>query len=124
MGHRLHSATKYEVKYETNGRFNWASGHINPIIECLADGDFWSNEPDYCGAADTLEANRNKLLTNIERIINPDPEWENQEVLDELLEDMENDSDCEFDRQYLYTELKILIEQSDPKCIYVHFAWF
>ena len=38
MGKRLHSAIKYEVKYETNGRFNWGGDHVNPIIECLAEG--------------------------------------------------------------------------------------
>ena len=124
MGHRLHSATKYEVKYDCNGRFNWGGEHINPIIECLAEGDSWFNNCECIECSDTCEAARDTLLTNVERIINPDPEWVYQEELDELIEKMENDKTCEFDRQYLYTELKMLIEQSDPTCSYVHFAWF
>lgn len=124
MGKRLHSAIKYEVKYNTNGCFNWGGDHVNPIIECLAEGDFWCNDYDYMGGADTLEASREALLANVDKIINPDPEWENQEELNELLEEMENDNDCSIDRQYLYDELKEMVEQSDPNCIYVHFAWF
>jgi hypothetical protein len=124
MGHRLHTATKYEVKYAVNGRFNWASGHINPIIICLAEGDFWASDLDCYEAADTIEANRHNLLNNLDKIINPNPEWEYQEELDELIGYMENDKECNVDRQYLYDELKVLIEQSDPNCTNVHFAWF
>lgn len=124
MGHRLHSATKYEVKYDCNGRFNWASEHINPIIECLAEGDSWFSNCECIECSDTCEAAREVLLANVERIINPDPEWANQEELNELLNEMESDRDCDIDAYYLYTELKHLIEQSDPTCSYVHFAWF
>lgn len=124
MGKRLHSAIKYEVKYETNGRFNWGGDHVNPIIECLAEGDFWCDDYEYMGGANTLEANRENLLANVERIINPDPEWVNQEELNDLLKEMENDKEWGMDTHYLYTELKMLIEQSDPNCAYVHFAWF
>lgn len=123
MGHRLHSATKYEVVYGTNGRFNWSSEHINPIIECLAEGDCWFSD-EYIGSADTCEGARDKLLANVERIINPNDGWSRQDELNELLDEMENDSECEVDRKYLYTELKELIEQSDAQRNYVHFAWF
>lgn len=123
MGHRLHSATKYEVVYGTNGRFNWSSEHINPIIECLAEGDCWFSD-EYIGSADTCEGARDKLLANVERIINPNPEWEHQEELNDLLNEMESDRECYVDAHYLYSQLKILIEQSDPTCDYVHFAWF
>ena len=124
MGFRLHSAKKYEVEYGSNGRFNYASNHINPIIECLSDGDFWCDDSDCVDYSKTLEANRENLLNNVEYIINPNPDWENQEVLDELIEEMENDEDCDIDRQYLYEQLKNLIESSDAKCSYVHFSWF
>lgn len=123
MGHRLHTATKYEIEYETNGRFNWASKYINPIIECLSEGDSWFND-EYICYADTCEGARDKLISNVERIINPNSEWENQEMLDELIEEMENDNECDINREYLYNGLKTLIEQSDAKCNYVHFAWF
>lgn len=124
MGCRLHSATKYEVEYGSNGRFNWASHRINPIIECLSDGDFWCDEQDCIEGAKILEGNRENLLKNVEHIINPNPEWENQEVLDELIEEMENDKDCDIDKEYLYTHLKNLIENADARCNYVHFSWF
>ena len=124
MGHRLHTACKYEVEYGSNGRFNWASHRLNPIIECLSDGDFWCNEPDCVDGATMLEGSRENLINNIEYIINPNPEWENQEVLDELIEEMENDKQCGIDRQYLYENLKNLIDNSDTRCTYVHFSWF
>lgn len=124
MGHRLHTATKYEVKYNIDGVFNWGSEHINPIIECLSEGDAWFSDSDFIGCANTCEGARDKLLANVERIITPNPEWEHQEELNDLINEMENDSECNIDRQYLYNELKSLIEQSDPNCNYVHFAWF
>ena len=124
MGHRLHTATKYEVEYGSNGRFNWGQNHLNPIIECLADGDFWCNDQDCIEAADMLEASRENLRKNIDNIITPNPEWDGQEILDELIEDMENDKHCDIDRVYLHTQLKALIEQADARNTYVHFSWF
>lgn len=124
MGCRLHSATTYEVAYNSKAVFNWASNRINPIIECLSDGDFWCDEQDCIEGAKILEGNRENLLKNVEHIINPNPEWENQEVLDELIEEMENDEDCDIDKEYLYTNLKNLIENADTRCDYVHFSWF
>ena len=60
----------------------------------------------------------------MEAIFTPDEDWENQEVLDELIEDMENDDSCSIDRAYLYKELKRLIGQADARNNYIHFSWF
>ena len=124
MGCRLHSAKKYEVEYTSKAVFNYASHIINPIIECLADGDFWCDNQDCIEGASILEASRENLIKNIEHIITPDEEWENQEALDELIEEMEDDDSCSIDREYLYKELKSLIEYADTRCDYVHFSWF
>lgn len=122
MGHRLHTATKYDVRFDCNGRFNWANEHINAIICCLAEGDYWCDNGEIPNYADILEADRGKLLNNIERIICPSNDWEYQEELDNCLENMEKEG--EFNRQYVYEELKHLIEISDPKERVVHFYWF
>ena len=124
MGMRLHTAHKYEVEYGSNGKFNWASHRINPIIECLADGDFWCDDQDCIDGAKVLEGNRENIIRNVEYIITPNPEWENQELLNELIEDIENDKNCSIDRQYLYKNLKQLIESADSRCNYIHFSWF
>jgi D-mannonate dehydratase len=121
MGFRLHSHAKHEIKYSEHSVFNWANNRINPIIECLAEGDFWADS-DYIGGAHNLEASRENLLKNVEKIILPDPDWEEQETLNELIEEMENDTDI--DRQYLYEKLKALIEEADPRNTYVFFSWF
>ena len=124
MGCRLHSATKYEVKYSSDGNFNWGQKYINPIISCLSDGDFWCDNSDYIEGATILEASRANLSKNIDKIITPNNEWENQEELNELINDMENDANYHIDRNYLYQSLKSLIEQSDNNCNYIHFCWF
>ena len=123
MGHRLHSHAKHEIQYSEHAVFNWANYRINPIIECLADGDFWADN-DYTEEAINLEASRENLLKNVEKIITPDPDWEEQETLNELIEEMEKDKECNIDRQYLYEKLKALIEEADPRNIYVFFSWF
>ena len=124
MGYRLHSATKYEVKYEPAAYFNWSSEYINKIIECLAEDTFWSNDNEYCGGADEIEADRETLLKNLPRILNPDYSWGNQDELDYVIEEMENSSECGIDRQYLHDGLKNLIENADSNNNFVHFAWF
>lgn len=123
MGHRLHSHKKHEIVYSVNARFNWASNYINPIIECLADGDFWADS-DFTESANNLEASRENLLKNVEYIITPNPNWEMQEELDEIITKMENDKECDIDRQYLYKHLKALIEEADERNCYVYFSWF
>lgn len=123
MGYRLHSHAKHEIQYSEHAVFNWSNNHINPIIECLADGDFWADS-DYIEGANNLEASRENLLKNVEKIITPDPDWEEQETLNELIEEMENDEECKISRQYLYEKLKALIEEADPRNCYVFFSWF
>lgn len=122
MGHRLHSATKYEVKYG-DCAFNYAQPHINPIIEVLAEGDC-GYEGEFLDYADTLSASREKLVKNIEYIKVTESDWEGQEDLNELIENMEDDDECDIDREYLYTQLKKIVNQSDKNNDYVHFAWF
>ena len=122
MGHRLHSAIKYEVKYG-DCAFNYAQPHINPIIEILAENECYY-EGEYLDYADNLSANREKLVKNVEYIKVTESDWEGQEDLNELIEDMENDNECDIDREYLYTQLKHIINQSDKNNDYVHFAWF
>lgn len=123
MGHRLHSATKYEVKYDSCGRFNWAQSHINYIVELLAEGDVYYDQDEIC-YSDRVEANRERLIANIEKIKTPDPEWENQEYLDYEIKKMEEDKECDISRDYLYSSLKGLIDQADPNNEYVYFLWF
>ena len=122
MGHRLHSAIKYEVKYG-DCAFNYAQPHINPIIEILAENECYY-EGEYLDYADNLSASREKLVKNVEYIKVTESDWEGQEDLNELIEDMENDDECDIDREYLYTQLKKIINQSDENNDYVHFAWF
>ena len=124
MGYRLNSAIKYEVKYSECGRFNWSANYINRLIEICSEGNCYFNDYEYIGNADTIEANREILLANIDKIITPDNHWEGQFELNELFEDMENDKEFEFDKQYIHKELKSLIEQSDNNNDLVHFAWF
>lgn len=123
MGHRLHSATKYEVKYDTTGRFNWAQRHINYIIELLAEGDVYYDQDDI-SYSDRVEANKELLIANLNKITTPDPEWENQEDLDNAIKSMEEDKECGINKCYLYVSLKQLIEDADPNNEYVHFLWF
>jgi hypothetical protein len=39
MGKRLHSAVKYEVKYDGKADFNYQQDRINTLIDALAEGD-------------------------------------------------------------------------------------
>lgn len=119
MGYRLHSATKYDVKLDSNGYFNWNSECINRVIECLAEDTFWANDSEYFYDADILEADRETLLKNLPNILTPNWDWDGQEDLEQAIEDLED-----IDRLYLYNGLKTLIAQSDPNNTFVHFVWF
>lgn len=123
MGHRLHSAKTYKVEYGSNSSFNWAQDRINPIIDTLAEGDTFT-EGECIEYANTLQAHRATLIANVEKIKTPDSNWERQEELEELIEAMLNDDTCDIDRDYLYTQLKATILESDANNDYVHFAWF
>jgi hypothetical protein len=122
MSSRLHSAVKYEVNYGSKSNFNYKSEKINPIINILAENDCWY-EGDDLGYATFLTANRKYLLSNVDKIINPDETWEWQEELNEYVEYLETGDDA-IDREYLHENLKMIIEQSDSNKDEVYFAWF
>ena len=120
MGMRLHSAIKHEVVYSENSDFNWLSDIINPIIEQLAEYDCSYDECEIYYAK-SISANRTKLLNNLDKIINPNDEWEFQDDLNYHIKRIEDDG---ITRDVLYNKLKTLIEQSDNRCENVYFAWF
>ena len=79
---------------------------------------------DCIEGASILEANRENLIKNVDCIITPNKDWEEQETLDELIENMENDKQCAITREYLHTNLKRLIDEADARNAYIHFSWF
>lgn len=119
MGHRLHSAKKYVVEYSDFGNFNYCQDSINPIIEILAETDVFFCA-DCLECANTIDANKELLLANVDKIINPDDSWPYMEELNEILEG----ADAELTREYIHGALKELIEEADPNRDYVHFHWF
>lgn len=125
MGLRLHSAKKYDIQYGTDSSFNYQQHLINPIIGLLAEYDISSSD-DYLEYSYTVEANRENLMNNIEKILQPDPNWEHQEDLNKLIEKFleYNKNNCNITKEYLYNNLKSIIEQADPSNTDVYFAWF
>jgi hypothetical protein len=119
MGKRLHSAVKYEVKYDGKADFNYQQDRINTLIDALAEGDCSYEDDIYF--SDTVSANRANLLANVDKIIHPDENWEWQETVDYNIEKLEKDG---YTRESIYKSLKVIIEQSDSNCEDVHFAWF
>lgn len=119
MGKRLHSAVSYEVKYGDKACFNWKADRINLIIDALAEGDTSYNDDDI-RFADRIEANRDNLLANIDRIINPDENWAFQDYLERQLKRIT----AGITREELHKELKALVEQADSRIGYIHFAWY
>ena len=121
MGKRLHSAVKYVVEYGQKSDFNWLSDKVNPIIDILAENDC-SHDGDDLRYSDSINANRENLIANIDKIITPDENWEYQEDLEIQIQRIERYG--EITRERLYDVLKELIEQSDSNCEVVHFAWY
>lgn len=119
MGKRLHSAVSYEVKYGDKACFNWQADRINQIIDALAEGDTSYNDDDI-RFADSISANRDNLLANIDKIINPDDDWGFQDYLERQLKRIT----AGITREELHKELKTLIEQADSRIGYIHFAWY
>lgn len=119
MGKRLHSAVKYEVKYDGKADFNYQQDRINALIDALAEGD--CSYADEIYFSDTVSANRANLLANVDKIIHPDENWEWQETVDYNIERLESEG---YTRESIYKSLKMIIEQSDSNCEDVHFAWF
>lgn len=122
MGKRLHSATKHEVVWGENAKFNYAQDYINPIIDILAEYDV-GYEGDCLEYADSVSADRKKLLENVDKIVQPNNEWEYQEELNEVLENMEKNSEG-LTKEYVHTHLRNIINESDKNCNDVYFAWF
>ena len=122
MGHRLHSAKKYDIQYSDASAFNWCQEEINEILYCLAEGDMAYDDESLI-FSNTLWGNRANLQKNITKIISPNNEWEYQDELNEKLEAL-----CkkyqDITNYSLYRNLKEIIEQSDPNCEDIHFAWF
>ena len=114
---RLHSAVKYKIEYSTDGKFCFSADIINPIIYILVEGDCEFNGRDIY-YSDRICARRETLIKNLDKIINPDESWEYQERLNSYIEMLP------FTRQYLYDNLKALINQSESKTEDIHFAWF
>lgn len=121
MGKRLHSAVKYEVVYSDTSAFDWGSETVNPIIDILSEMDCSYDGDDIC-YSETVNANRENLLANVDKIINPDYTWDSQEDLDDMLYRLEKYTDIT--REELHKTLKAFIEMSDSNCEDVHFAWF
>lgn len=122
MGDKLHSAKKYDIQYGDASAFNSCQKEINEILDCLAEGNM-AYDDESIAYSKSLWGNRANLQKNVARIISPDSTWEYQEELNEKLEN--------FIKKYhdvtnysLFRNLKEIIEQSDPNCEDIHFAWF
>lgn len=122
MGQRLHSATKYVIEYSNSTAFNYMSDKVNPIIEVLTEYDL-GYQDDCLVCATTLWGNREKLIKNVDRIIAPDNEWEFQEELNDVINDLFKVYP-DYTSEYIHSMLKKIINESDPSCQDVHFAWF
>ena len=136
-GMTLHTAERYEKKY-TEGIVcskDWDESlvaNISLLIAFLADYnieyifdklpadesnfDFISYWPAFVSE---FGADRKKLLGNLDQILSPDEEWDNNEVTEELIGEIEK----YMTREELYNMLKTLIKQSDNRCDRVYFSW-
>jgi hypothetical protein len=136
-GMTLHTAERYEKKY-TEGIVcseEWDERlieNISFLIAFLAGYDIeyiFNDLPTDSSHFDFLTywpssvsefgVNRKNLLENLEQIISPDENWEDNEATEGLIEEIEE----YMTREELYNMLKTLIEQSDDRCDKVYFAW-
>ena len=134
-GMTLKTAERYEKKYTEGIVYSeeWDERLIENIsfliaflagydIEYIFDDmqeynfDFVSDWPS---GVSEFGANRKKLLENLEQIISPDEDWDDNEATEGLIEEIEK----YMTREELYNMLKTLIEQSDDRCDRVYFAW-
>ena len=114
----LRTAIKYEVELSNVKCFTWKDAPtINPIINALAEEDAEFSSEDWV-YSEEIKANREKLLTNLDKLIKPDETWAFHEDLEFQLNRIEN-----FTRETIYNNLKKLIEQSDSRNKYVYFFW-
>jgi hypothetical protein len=136
-GMTLHTAERYEKKY-TEGIVcseEWDERlieNISFLIAFLANYDveyIFDDMPTDSSNFDFVTywpfsvsefgVNRKNLLENLEQVISPDENWENNEATEGLIEEIEK----YMTREELYNMLKTLIEQSDDRCDRVYFAW-
>lgn len=134
-GMTLQTAERYEKKY-TEGIVcgeNWNERlieNISFLIAFLAGYDIeyifdemqeynFNFVSDWPSGVSEFGANRKKLLENLEQIISPDENWEDNEATEGLIEEIEK----YMTREELYNMLKTLIEQSDDRCDRVYFSW-
>jgi hypothetical protein len=136
-GMTLHTAKRYEKKY-TEGIVcseEWDERlieNISFLIAFLANYDVEyifddmptdSSNFDFVtywpSSVSEFGVNRKNLLENLEQVISPDENWENNEATEGLIEEIEK----YMTREELYNMLKTLIEQSDDRCDRVYFAW-
>lgn len=122
---RLHSANRYRIEYNNDGKFCFDSDIINPIIYILVEGDCEFNGRDIY-YSDRICARKATLLKNLDKIINPDESWDYKERLNSYIKILETSKSFVSNfqtRQYLYDNLKALIDQSDSESEDIHFAW-
>ena len=118
----LRTAIKYEVELSNTKYFPWKYAPIiNTIINAIAeeDAEFSSEDWVYSGE---IKANREKLLTNLDKLIKPDENWAFHEDLEFQLTHLEKYNKT-MTREKIYNNLKELIEQSDNRNKYVYFFW-
>ena len=138
-GMTLKTAERYEKKYTEgivcSGSGDWDDDNrlkenIGFLIAFLAGYDIeyifddlqeynFDFVSDWPSGVSEFGANRKKLIENLEQIISPDENWEDNEATEGLIEEIEE----YMTREELYNMLKTLIEQSDDRCDRVYFAW-
>jgi uncharacterized membrane protein len=117
----LRTAIKYEFELGNTKCFNWKNAPIiNPIINTIAEEEAEFSREDWV-YSEEIEANREKLLANIDKIIKPDETWAFHEDLEFQLNNIEKYHSIT--REKIYNNLKELIEQSDIRNKYVYFIW-
>ena len=136
-GMTLHTAERYEKKY-TEGIVcseEWDERLIENISFLIAflagyDIEYIFNDlptdssnfdflTEWPSSVSEFGVNRKNLLENLEQIISPDEDWDDNEATEGLIEEIEK----YMTREELYNMLKTLIEQSDDRCDRVYFAW-
>ena len=118
----LRTAIKYEVELSNTKSFTWKDAPtINPIINAIAEEDAEFSSVDWV-YSEEIKANREKLLANIDKIINPDETWAFHEDLEFQLNYIEKYHKS-MTREKIYNNLKEIIEQSDNRNKYVYFFW-
>ena len=122
---KLYTETKCNEKYSKKGYFSTCIyDRINTIINTLSDDDFKCSDENHWVYSEQVEARRTNLLNNLDKIINPDPNWEFHEDLEYQLNELAENRQRPTTREYVYESLKELIEVSDSRIEYVRFAWF